>query len=63
MSKVQIDINEFGMGTIIVDGVDMSKVASKAEVVVEAGQLTKITLHMVRTQVDIKAEAEVSTFQ
>lgn len=63
MSKVQIDINEFGMGTIVVDGVDMSKVASKAEVVIEAGQLTKITLHMVRTSITVEAEAEVHTMQ
>lgn len=60
--KVEIVISEIGRGTILVDGEPLQNVRSFT-LKASAGQLTTLSLELVRVDVHFEGELDVTTIQ
>jgi hypothetical protein len=58
-SKIQINVNATGIGTIIVDGKDISGMVSGANVRIRAGKFTRVFMQLT-ADVVVDAEGELS---
>lgn len=57
--RVRLDLNAMGIGTIQVDGVDLSSRVMKAEIVAEAGHPTIVRLDLVQPTIAAELGVEV----
>lgn len=62
MSKVEIRIDHRGMGTVKVDGVDISDKTRALDISQEVGRMPRVTLELVALGLDVELEdAEIAT--
>lgn len=59
MANVKINLNEFGTGTVEIDGVNIAKAVRKTIVITEAGQPTRIVLELWAHAIDAHVSGEV----
>lgn len=58
-AKVEVDVNEMGMGSIKVNGRDMSGLVRGVEVQTSAGSLNRVELYLSVVDVTMTGEADV----
>lgn len=56
--KVELTVAPNGTGKLLVNGVDLSRLVQKVEIVAGAHDATRVTLHMVALQIEAHATPE-----
>ena len=60
--KVKVNLDGNGIGSVVIDGVDLASFTDRMEIVVEAGKDTVIKLYIPAAVMELEAAAKVDSF-